>query len=186
MRKDGWRESGVITSYSIHYTKLYDLEQYGNYKAKVDYSLLKDLAGKPDGKLVLVTAITPTPAGEGKTTTSIGLAQGLAKIGVKSAVALREPSLGPTFGMKGGGAGGGASEVLPVDDINMHFNGDFHAVSSAHNLLAALVDNALHYDNGAGLDHRRVTWKRVVDMNDRALRDIVIGLGGRTERNNFV
>jgi len=155
------------------------VEPYGHWKAKL---ALPSFQGHPPrGKLVLVSAITPTPAGEGKTTTSIGLAQGLARIGVRSAVALREPSLGPTFGMKGGGAGGGACEILPVDDINMHFNGDFHAVSSAHNLLAALVDNALHFDNAAGLDPRRVTWKRVVDMNDRALRDIVIGLGGRTE-----
>ena len=155
------------------------VEPYGHWKAKLTYPAFH---GRPRrGKLVLVSAITPTPAGEGKTTTSIGLAQGLARIGVSSAVALREPSLGPTFGVKGGGAGGGASEILPVDDINMHFNGDFHAVSSAHNLLAALVDNALHFDNAAGLDPRRVTWKRVIDMNDRALRDIVIGLGGRTE-----
>src|SRR5262245_61098855 len=155
------------------------VEPYGHWKAKI---ALKSFLDRPRrGKLVLVSAITPTPAGEGKTTTSIGLAQGLAKIGVRSAVALREPSLGPTFGMKGGGAGGGASEVLPVDDVNMHFNGDFHAVSSAHNLLAALVDNALHFDNVDGLDPRRVTWKRVLDMNDRPLRDIVIGLGGRTE-----
>ncbi len=155
------------------------VEPYGRWKAKVALEAFRDRPRK--GRLVLVSAITPTPAGEGKTTTSIGLAQGLARIGVKSAVALREPSLGPTFGMKGGGAGGGACEVLPVDDVNMHFTGDFHAISSAHNLLAALVDNALHYDNGAGLDHRRVTWKRVVDMNDRALRDILIGLGGRSE-----
>ena len=155
------------------------VEPYGNWKAKL---ALSSFQGRPQrGKLVLVSAITPTPAGEGKTTTSVGLAQGLAMIGVKSAVALREPSLGPTFGMKGGGAGGGASEVVPVDDINMHFNGDFHAVSSAHNLLAALVDNALHHNNGSGLDPRHASWKRVVDMNDRALRDIVIGLGGRTE-----
>ncbi len=155
------------------------VEPYGHWKAKLTMPAYQ---GRPRrGKLVLVSAITPTPAGEGKTTTSIGLAQGLARIGVSSAVALREPSLGPTFGVKGGGAGGGASELLPVDDINMHFNGDFHAVSSAHNLLAALVDNALHFDNAAGLDPRRVTWKRVLDMNDRALRDIVIGLGGRTE-----
>jgi len=155
------------------------VEPYGHWKAKLTYPAFHGLP--PRGKLVLVSAITPTPAGEGKTTTSIGLAQGLARIGVKSAVALREPSLGPTFGVKGGGAGGGASEILPVDDINMHFNGDFHAISSAHNLLAALVDNALHFDNAAGLDARRVTWKRVIDMNDRTLRDIVIGLGGRTE-----
>jgi formate--tetrahydrofolate ligase len=155
------------------------VEPYGRWKAKVALEAFRDRPRR--GKLVLVSAITPTPAGEGKTTTSIGLAQGLSRIGVRSAVALREPSLGPTFGMKGGGAGGGACEVLPVDDVNMHFNGDFHAVSSAHNLLAALVDNALHFDNAAGLDPRRVTWKRVVDMNDRALRDILIGLGGRTE-----
>ena len=155
------------------------VEPYGHWKAKLTYPAFQ---GRPRrGKLVLVSAITPTPAGEGKTTTSIGLAQGLARIGVKSTVALREPSLGPTFGVKGGGAGGGASEILPVDDINMHFNGDFHAISSAHNLLAALVDNAIHFDNAVGLDPRRVTWKRVLDMNDRTLRDIVIGLGGRTE-----
>src|SRR6185436_12799198 len=155
------------------------VEPYGHWKAKLTYAAFQ---GRPRrGKLVLVSAITPTPAGEGKTTTSIGLAQGLARIGVKSTVALREPSLGPTFGVKGGGAGGGASEILPVDDINMHFNGDFHAISSAHNLLAALVDNAIHFDNAVGLDPRRVTWKRVLDMNDRTLRDIVIGLGGRTE-----
>ncbi len=157
-----------------------DLEPYGHYKAKLPLKLFRDKP--PRGKLVLVSAITPTPAGEGKTTTSIGLVQGLARIGVKSAAALREPSLGPVFGMKGGGAGGGASEVLPMMDINMHFNGDFHAITSAHNLLAAILDNCLH--NGSvvtGLDPRRVTWKRVIDMNDRALRDIVIGLGGRTE-----
>ncbi len=155
------------------------LEPYGHYKAKLPLSAFQD---RPQtGKLVLVSAITPTPAGEGKTTTTIGLTQGLAQIGVRSAAALREPSLGPVFGMKGGGAGGGRSEVLPMMDINMHFNGDFHAVSSAHNLLAALVDNALHSRNAGKLDQRRVTWKRVVDMNDRSLRDIVIGLGGRTE-----
>ncbi len=155
-----------------------DLEPYGHYKAKLSLGAFR---GRPRrGKLVLVSAITPTPAGEGKTTTSIGLVQGLAKIGVRSAAALREPSLGPVFGMKGGGAGGGASEVVPMMDINMHFNGDFHAISSAHNLLAALVDNGLH--NGSSpLDPRHVTWKRVMDMNDRALRDIIIGLGGRSE-----
>lgn len=155
------------------------LEPYGHYKAKLALAAFKNRPRR--GKLVLVSAITPTPAGEGKTTTTIGLVQGLAKIGVRSAAALREPSLGPVFGMKGGGAGGGASEVLPVMDINMHFNGDFHAVSAAHNLLAALVDNHMHFGNAAGLDSRRVTWRRAVDMNDRALRDIVIGLGGRTE-----
>ncbi len=155
------------------------LEPYGHWKAKLS---LKSFTGKPRrGKLVLVSAITPTPAGEGKTTTSVGLAQGLAKIGVRSAVALREPSLGPVFGMKGGGAGGGASELLPVTDINLHFNGDFHAISSAHNLLSALVDNHLHFGSPSGLDPRRVTWKRVMDMNERALREIVVGLGGRTE-----
>ena len=155
------------------------LEPYGHYKAKLPLSAIR---GRPTrGKLVLVSAITPTPAGEGKTTTTIGLVQGLAKIGVHSAAALREPSLGPVFGMKGGGAGGGASEVLPMMDINLHFNGDFHAVSSAHNLLAALVDNTLHNGNQSRLDPRHVTWKRVIDMNDRALRDIVIGLGGRSE-----
>ncbi len=155
------------------------LELYGPYKAKLTMAATRGRT--PRGKLVLVSAITPTPAGEGKTTTSVGLAQGLARIGVKAACALREPSLGPVFGMKGGGAGGGASEVLPVMDINMHFTGDFHAISAAHNLLAAIVDNHLHHGNAVGLDTRRVTWKRVVDMNDRALRDIVIGLGGRTE-----
>jgi len=155
------------------------LEPYGHYKAKLP---LASFTNRPRrGKLVLVSAITPTPAGEGKTTTTVGLVQGLARIGVRAAAALREPSLGPTFGMKGGGAGGGASEVLPVMDINMHFTGDFHAVSSAHNLLAALVDNHLHFGSPSGLDARRVTWKRVVDMNDRALRDIIVGLGGRTE-----
>ena len=156
-----------------------DIEPYGHYKAKLSLNAFKDRPRR--GKLVLVSAITPTPAGEGKTTTTIGLVQGLARIGVRSAAALREPSLGPVFGMKGGGAGGGASEVVPMMDINMHFNGDFHAVTSAHNLLAALVDNCLHNGNTAGLDPRRVTWKRVMDMNDRALRDIVVGLGGRTE-----
>ena len=156
-----------------------DLEPYGHYKAKLSLKAFRDLPRR--GKLVLVSAITPTPAGEGKTTTSIGLVQGLAKIGVRSAAALREPSLGPVFGMKGGGAGGGASEVVPMMDINMHFNGDFHAVSSAHNLLAALVDNRLHNGSATALDPRHVTWKRVMDMNDRALRDIIIGLGGRSE-----
>ena len=155
------------------------IEPYGRYKAKLPLEAF--LHRPPRGKLVLVSAITPTPAGEGKTTTTIGLVQGLARIGSLSAAALREPSLGPVFGMKGGGAGGGASEVLPMMDINMHFNGDFHAVSSAHNLLAALVDNYLHNGNQTKLDPRRVTWKRVMDMNDRALRDIVVGLGGRTE-----
>jgi formate--tetrahydrofolate ligase len=155
------------------------VEPYGHYKAKV---ALAALAGRPStGRLILVSAITPTPAGEGKTTTSIGLAQGLAKIGVRSVAALREPSLGPYLGMKGGGTGGGASQVVPADDINLHFNGDIHAVTSAHNLLAAILDNHLHHGNALGFDSRRVSWRRVMDMNDRALRDIVIGLGGRSE-----
>jgi len=155
------------------------LEPYGASKAKVS---LDALAGRaPRGRLVLVSAITPTPAGEGKTTCSIGLAQGLARNGVATAVALREPSLGPYLGMKGGGTGGGKSQVIPADDINLHFTGDVHAVSSAHNLLAALVDNHLHHGNALALDSRRVLWRRVIDMNDRALRDIVIGLGGQRE-----
>ena len=152
---------------------------YGHTKAKLSLAALDGRA--PKGRLVLVSAITPTPAGEGKTTTSIGLAQGLAKIGVNAAVALREPSLGPVFGMKGGGTGGGASQVVPSDDINMHFTGDFHAVSSAHNLLAAMVDNHLHHGNASGMDPRRVSWRRVLDMNDRALRRVVLGLGGYLE-----
>jgi formate--tetrahydrofolate ligase len=155
------------------------LEPYGHYKAKVTP---KALAGRePSGRLILVSAITPTPAGEGKTTTSVGLAQGLAKIGVRSAAALREPSLGPYLGMKGGGTGGGASQVVPADDINLHFTGDIHAVATAHNLLAAMVDNHLHHDNALGLDSRRVVWRRVIDMNDRALRGIIVGLGGHRE-----
>jgi len=155
------------------------LEPYGAAKAKVS---LDALAGRaPRGRLVLVSAITPTPAGEGKTTCSIGLAQGLARNGVATAVALREPSLGPYLGMKGGGTGGGKSQVIPADDINLHFTGDVHAVSSAHNLLAALVDNHLHHGNALALDSRRVLWRRAIDMNDRALRDIVIGLGGQRE-----
>jgi formate--tetrahydrofolate ligase len=155
------------------------LEPYGAYKAKIALAALD--GREPSGRMILVSAITPTPAGEGKTTCSIGLAQGLAKLGKKSAVALREPSLGPYLGMKGGGTGGGKSQVVPSDDINLHFNGDIHAVSSAHNLLAAMVDNHLHHGNALGLDSRRVLWRRAIDMNDRALRDMVIGLGGRTE-----
>jgi len=155
------------------------LESYGQWKAKV---LPAALDGREaQGRLVLVSAITPTPAGEGKTTTSVGLAQGLTRIGVRAAVALREPSLGPYLGMKGGGTGGGCSQVVPSDDINLHFTGDIHAVSSAHNLLAALVDNHLHHGNVLGLDSRRVVWRRVMDMNDRALRAIVIGLGGHRQ-----
>ena len=155
-----------------------DLEPYGHYKAKVSKQLVDSLQDKPDGKLVLVTAITPTPAGEGKTTTTIGLADALNSIGKKTMVCVREPSLGPCFGMKGGGAGGGYAQVAPMDDINLHFTGDFHAISAAHNLLAALVDNHLHHGNELGFDVRRPMWRRVVDMNDRALRNVTIGLGG--------
>ncbi len=155
-----------------------DLEPYGHYKAKLSAGLLKSLESKPDGKLVLVTAITPTPAGEGKTTTTIGLADALNRIGKKTMVCVREPSLGPCFGSKGGGAGGGYAQVAPMEDINLHFTGDFHAVSIAHNLLAAMVDNHIYHSNSLRFDFRRVTWRRVVDMNDRALRNIVIGLGG--------
>ncbi|MBR6956660.1 MAG: formate--tetrahydrofolate ligase [Firmicutes bacterium] len=157
------------------------LEQYGNYKAKIDYRLLKDKADKPDGKLILVTAITPTPAGEGKTTTSVGLADGLRKIGKNAMVALREPSLGPVFGIKGGAAGGGYAQVVPMEDINLHFTGDFHAVGAANNLLAALLDNHIQQGNTLRIDPKQITWKRAVDMNDRQLRHIVGGLGGRVQ-----
>lgn len=157
------------------------LELYGNYKAKVDYRLLKDLKDKPDGKLILVTAITPTPAGEGKTTTTVGLADGLRKIGKKSVVALREPSLGPVFGIKGGAAGGGYAQVVPMEDINLHFTGDFHAIGAANNLLAAMLDNHIQQGNTLNIDPRRITWRRAVDMNDRQLRNIVDGLGNRTD-----
>lgn len=155
------------------------VEQYGPYKAKIDYNLLPDMADKPNGKLVLVTAITPTPAGEGKTTTTVGLADGLRTIGKKSVVALREPSLGPVFGVKGGAAGGGYAQVVPMEDINLHFTGDFHAIGAANNLLAAMLDNHIHQGNELGIDVRRITWKRAVDMNDRQLRFITDGLGGR-------
>ena len=155
------------------------VEQYGPYKAKIDYNLLPDMADKPNGKLVLVTAITPTPAGEGKTTTTVGLADGLRAIGKKSVVALREPSLGPVFGVKGGAAGGGYAQVVPMEDINLHFTGDFHAIGAANNLLAAMLDNHIHQGNELGIDVRRITWKRAVDMNDRQLRFITDGLGGR-------
>jgi formate--tetrahydrofolate ligase len=155
-----------------------DLEQFGRYKAKVSLDLHQRLADAPRGKLVLVTAITPTPAGEGKTTTSIGLADALNRIGKRATVCLREPSLGPCFGMKGGAAGGGYAQVVPMEDINLHFTGDFHAIELAHNLAAAVLDNHLHHGNALGIDPRRIVWRRVVDMNDRALRDIIIGLGG--------
>lgn len=154
------------------------LVPFGHYKAKVDLTHLGDVSAMPQGKLVLVTAITPTPAGEGKTTTSVGLSDGLNQLGVKASVCLREPSLGPCFGMKGGAAGGGRAQVIPMDDINLHFNGDFHAVTAAHNLLASLIDNHLHWGNEAKIDPRRVTWRRVLDVNDRSLRNILTGLGG--------
>ncbi|MBQ3295701.1 MAG: formate--tetrahydrofolate ligase [Erysipelotrichaceae bacterium] len=157
------------------------LEQYGNYKAKIDYQLLKDLKDKKDGKLILVTAINPTPAGEGKTTTTVGLADGLRKIGKKSVVALREPSLGPVFGVKGGAAGGGYAQVVPMEDINLHFTGDFHAIGAANNLLAAMIDNHIQQGNSLNIDPKRITWRRAVDMNDRQLRNIVDGLGNRTD-----
>ena len=154
------------------------LEQYGKYKAKIDLSLLKE-SERQNGKLILVTAITPTPAGEGKTTTTIGLADGLRKIGKNSVVALREPSLGPVFGIKGGAAGGGYAQVIPMEDINLHFTGDFHAIGAANNLLAAMLDNHIYQGNALNIDPRRITWKRCVDMNDRQLRFVTDGLGGR-------
>ena len=154
------------------------LEQYGKYKAKIDLSLLKE-EKRPDGKLILVTAMTPTPAGEGKTTTTIGLADGLRRIGKRVCVALREPSLGPVFGVKGGAAGGGYAQVVPMEDINLHFTGDFHAIGAANNLLAAMLDNHIQQGNALGIDVRKITWKRCVDMNDRQLRHITDGLGGR-------
>ena len=157
------------------------LEQYGNYKAKIDLSLLRDLADRPDGKLILVTAITPTPAGEGKTTTSVGLTDGLRKLGKNAMVALREPSLGPVFGVKGGAAGGGYAQVVPMEDINLHFTGDFHAIGAANNLLAAMLDNHIQQGNSLGIDPKQITWKRAVDMNDRQLRHIVDGLGGKVQ-----
>lgn len=162
-------EAGIADEY---------LEQYGKYKAKIDLSLLKQEAGK-EGKLILVTAITPTPAGEGKTTTTIGLADGMRRIGKKVVVALREPSLGPVFGVKGGAAGGGYAQVVPMEDINLHFTGDFHAIGAANNLLAAMIDNHIYQGNTLGIDPRRVTWRRCVDMNDRQLRFVVDGLGGK-------
>lgn len=155
------------------------VENYGHYKAKISLDLYDQLTDRTDGKLILVTAITPTPAGEGKSTTTVGLAQAIAQLGRKVAVALREPSLGPCMGVKGGAAGGGYAQVVPMEDINLHFTGDLHAVGSAHNLLSAIIDNHIHQGNALGLDPRRLTWRRVVDMNDRALRNIVVGLGGK-------
>lgn len=154
------------------------LHPFGRHIAKIDAGVAEELGRRPRGRLVLVTAISPTPAGEGKTTTTVGLGDGLNLIGEKAVIALREPSLGPCFGMKGGATGGGHSQVLPMEAINLHFTGDFHAITSAHNLLAALIDNHLHWGNEAGIDPRRISWRRVMDMNDRALRDMVVGLGG--------
>lgn len=156
-----------------------DLELYGKYKAKIDYNLLANYGSKPDGKLILVTAITPTPAGEGKTTTTVGLGDSLARIGKKTIIALREPSMGPVFGVKGGAAGGGYAQVVPMEDINLHFTGDMHAVSAANNLLAAMIDNHIFQGNTLGFDTRKIAWKRCVDMNDRQLRHITDGLGGK-------
>lgn len=156
------------------------LEQYGKYKAKVDYGILKDMADRPDGKLILVTAISPTPAGEGKTTTSVGLADALSRSGKNVMAALREPSMGPVFGIKGGAAGGGYAQVIPMEDINLHFTGDMHAIGAANNLIAACLDNHIQQGNALGIDVKKITWKRALDMNDRQLRFIVDGLGGRT------
>ena len=155
-----------------------DLENYGPYKAKLSLKFTKELEKKPMGHLILVTAISPTPAGEGKTTTTVGLGQALAQLGKKAMICLREPSLGPCMGIKGGAAGGGYSQVVPMEDINLHFTGDLHAITAAHNLLAAMVDNHIQQGNVLGIDPRRVVWNRVMDMNDRVLRHIVVGLGG--------
>ncbi|MGE3149398.1 MAG: formate--tetrahydrofolate ligase, partial [Pseudorhodoplanes sp.] len=158
--------------------KAEQLEPYGHYKAKLAMDFITSLKDRPNGKLILVTAISPTPAGEGKTTTTVGLTDALNHIGKKAMLCLREPSLGPSFGMKGGAAGGGYAQVVPMEDINLHFTGDFHAITSAHNLLSALVDNHIYWGNALGIDSRRVAWRRVMDMNDRALREIVCSLGG--------
>ena len=155
------------------------VEPYGKYKAKISLDLLREKAAAPDGKLILVTAVTPTPAGEGKTTTSIGLADALRRGGKNAVAALREPSLGPVFGVKGGATGGGYAQIVPMEDINLHFTGDFHAISAANNLLAAMLDNHIQQGNALGIDPKQITWKRCVDMNDRQLRHVVDGLGGR-------
>ncbi len=155
-----------------------DLIPYGHDKAKVSRDFIAGLGARPDGKLILVTAINPTPAGEGKTTTTVGLGDGLSRIGMKAAICIREASLGPCFGMKGGAAGGGFAQVVPMEEMNLHFTGDFHAITSAHNLLSAMIDNHIYWGNELGIDQRRVTWRRVIDMNDRALREMVVGLGG--------
>ena len=156
-----------------------DLEQYGKYKAKIENDVWESVKDRPDGKLILVTAVTPTPAGEGKTCTSIGLAQAFGQLGVKHALALREPSMGPTFGIKGGAAGGGFSQVLPMEDINMHFTGDLHAIAAAHNLLSAVLDNSMHFENPLEIDPEKVTWRRTIDLCDRQLRNGEIGLGSK-------
>ena len=158
-----------------------DLEFYGKYKAKLSDELLSSISGNKDGKLVLVTAINPTPAGEGKTTTSVGLGQAMGVLGKKACLALREPSLGPCFGIKGGAAGGGYAQVVPMEDLNLHFTGDFHAITSANNLLAAMLDNHIQQGNSLGIDPRQIVWKRCLDMNDRALRNIVVGLGAKAD-----
>src|SRR6266705_56836 len=154
------------------------LQPYGHYKAKLSLDFLDSIQSRPDGKLVLVTAMSPTPAGEGKTTTTVGLGDALNRIGHKTVMCLREPSMGPVFGMKGGAAGGGYAQVVPMEDINLHFTGDFNAIALANNLLAAMLDNHIHHGNELGIDMRRIAWRRVVDMNDRALRAIVVSLGG--------
>ncbi len=159
-----------------------DLEFYGKYKAKLSDELYEKIKERPDGKLVLVTAINPTPAGEGKTTTTVGLGQAMEKIGKKAIIALREPSLGPCFGIKGGAAGGGYAQVVPMEDLNLHFTGDFHAITSANNLLAAMLDNHIQQGNELGIDPRQVVWKRCLDMNDRVLRNVVVGLGAKNRR----
>ena len=156
-----------------------DLELYGKYKAKISLETMQKVENNKDGKLILVTAINPTPAGEGKTTTMIGLSQGLNKIGKNAVVAMREPSLGPCFGVKGGAAGGGYAQVVPMEDINLHFTGDIHAITTANNLIAAMLDNCLQQGNPLNIDPRQIVWKRCVDLNDRALRNIVVGLGGK-------
>src|SRR3954471_20881642 len=155
-----------------------NLEPYGHYKAKLSMDFIKSLKDRPNGKLILVSAITPTPAGEGKTTTTVGLTDALNHIGKKAMMCLREPSLGPCFGVKGGAAGGGYAQVVPMEDINLHFTGDFHAIGTAHNLLSALIDNHIYWGNALGIDGRRVAWRRAIDMNDRSLRSIVSSLGG--------
>ena len=158
-----------------------ELELYGKYKAKLGDELWDRIKNRPDGKLVLVTAINPTPAGEGKTTTSVGLGQAFAKVGKNALIALREPSLGPCFGIKGGAAGGGYAQVVPMEDLNLHFTGDFHAITSANNLLAALLDNHIQQGNALGIDPRQILWKRCLDMNDRVLRNVVVGLGAKAD-----